>query len=137
MKVSDAMTAQVVTASPTDTVRAVARIMLEVDTGAVPVFEAGKVIGLVTDRDIVLRAVAVGGDLDGPVSAVMSPDVHCCRDDDNLADAAGQMASRQLRRLIVTNAAGELAGILSLGDIATDYGAKAVGHTLEEISATH
>ena len=137
MKVSDAMTAQVVTANPADTIQSVAKIMLEVDTGAVPVFEDGKVIGLVTDRDIVLRVAAVGGDLNGPVSAVMSTEVQSCRDDDNLADAAAQMANHQLRRLIVTNEAGKLAGILSLGDIATDYGAKAVGHTLEEISESH
>ncbi len=135
MKVSDAMTAQVVTASPTDSIQAVAKIMLEVDTGAVPVFEDGKVIGLVTDRDIVLRVAAVGGDLGGPISAVMSEDVQSCGKDDNLADAAAQMASHQLRRLIVTDDKGKLAGILSLGDIATDYGAKVVGHTLEEISA--
>ena len=138
MKVSDAMTAQVVTAKPTDTIQAVAKIMLEIDTGAVPVFEDGKVIGLVTDRDIVLRVAAVGGDLNGPISAVMSDDVQSCSADDNLADAAAQMANHQLRRLIVTNDKGGLAGILSLGDIATDYGAKVVGQTLEEISAdTH
>jgi CBS domain-containing protein len=138
LKVSDAMTAQVVTAKPSDTVQRVAKIMLEVDTGAVPVFEDGRVIGLVTDRDIVLRVAAVGGDMNGPISTVMSEDVQSCHEDDNLADAAAQMANHQLRRLVVTNEAGKLSGILSLGDIATDYGAKAVGKTLEEISAdTH
>lgn len=138
MKVSDAMTAQVITAKPTDSIQAVAKIMLEIDTGAVPVFEDGKVIGLVTDRDIVLRVAAVGGDLNGPISAVMSDEIQSCKADDNLADAAAQMANHQLRRLIVTDDKGGLAGILSLGDIATDYGAKVVGQTLEEISAdTH
>jgi CBS domain-containing protein len=138
MNVNEAMTAQVVTAKPTDSIQAVAKIMKDVDTGAVPVFENGKVIGLVTDRDIVLRVVSEGGDLKGPVSAVMSGDVQSCKEDDNLADAAAQMANHQLRRLIVTNDAGALVGILSLGDIAVDYGAKKVGETLEEISAdTH
>jgi CBS domain-containing protein len=138
MNVNEAMTAQVVTAKPTDSIQAVAKIMKEVDTGAVPVFDNGKVVGLVTDRDIVLRVVSEGGDLKGPVSAVMSGDVQSCKEDDNLADAAAQMASHQLRRLIVTNDAGKLVGILSLGDIAVDYGAKKVGQTLEEISAdTH
>ncbi|HTI68276.1 MAG TPA: CBS domain-containing protein [Caulobacteraceae bacterium] len=135
MKVSEAMTAQVVTAKPGDSVRSVAKIMAEVDTGAVPVFEGGKVVGLVTDRDIVLRVVAEGGDLNGPISGVMSDHVQSCRPDDSVADAAGKMASHQLRRLVVTDDSGALVGILSLGDIATDYGAKKVGEVLEEISA--
>jgi CBS domain-containing protein len=135
MIVSDAMTAQVVTAKPTDTIKRVANIMKEVDTGAVPVSDNGKVVGLITDRDIVLRVVAEGGDLNGPVSAAMSEDVQTCREDDNLADAAALMGSNQLRRLVVVNDAGRLVGILSLGDIAQDYGAKKVGQTLEEISA--
>lgn len=128
------MTAQVVTAKPSDSVQSVAKIMQAVDTGAVPIFEDGKVVGLVTDRDIVLRVVAEGGDLKGPVAGAMTDQVQSCRQDDNLADAAAQMASHQLRRLIVTNDKGALVGILSLGDIATDYGAKKVGQTLEEIS---
>ncbi len=135
MKVSDAMTPQVATAHPADSVRKVAGIMAQIDTGAVPVVEDGKVIGLVTDRDIVLRVVATGGDLSGPISAVMSDEVQSCLEDDNLADAAAQMANHQIRRLVVTGDKGRLVGILSLGDIANDYGAKAVGKTLEDISA--
>ena len=135
MIVSEAMTAQVVTAKPTDTIKRVAKIMQEVDTGVVPVSDNGKVIGMITDRDIVLRVVAEGGDLNGPVTGVMSEDVQTCREDDNLADAAALMGSHQLRRLPVLNDAGRLVGILSLGDIAQDYGAKKVGQTLEEISA--
>jgi CBS domain-containing protein len=135
MNVSEAMTAQVVTAKPTDTIKRVAKIMQEVDTGVVPVSDNGKVVGLITDRDIVLRVVAEGGDMNGPVSSVMSEDVQTCREDDNLADAAARMGSHQLRRLVVVNDSGRLAGILSLGDIAQDYGAKRVGQTLEEISA--
>ena len=135
MKVSEAMTAQVVTAKPTDTIQRVAKIMQEVDTGAVPIFDDGKVVGLVTDRDIVVRVVSQGGDLNGPISGAMSEDVQSCQEEDNVADAAAQMASHQLRRLIVTNDAGRLVGILSLGDIATDYGNKQVGHVLEDISA--
>lgn len=134
MLVNEAMTAQVVTAKPTDSIKAVAKIMQDVDTGAVPVFEDGKVVGLITDRDIVLRVVAEGGDLNAPVSSAMTDEVQSCNEDDNLADAAAKMASHQLRRLIVLNEQGRLAGILSLGDIAQDYGAKKVGQTLEEIS---
>ena len=133
MKVSEAMTAQVVTAKPTDSIQSVAKIMAQVDTGAVPIFDNGKVVGLVTDRDIVLRVVAEGGDLNGPISAAMSDHVQDCHPDDTVADAAGKMASHQLRRLVVTDG-GKLVGILSLGDIAVDFGAKKVGETLEEIS---
>ena len=134
MKVSEAMTAQVATAGPTDSVQKVAGIMLSIETGAVPIVEDDKVVGLVTDRDIVLQVVAKGGQLSTPASEVMSGDVQTCKEDDNLADAAAQMASHQIRRLVVANDAGKLVGILSLGDIATDYGAKVVGKTLEEIS---
>lgn len=134
MKVSEAMTAQVATAGPTDSVQKVAGIMLSIETGAVPIVEDDKVVGLITDRDIVLQVVAKGGALTTPASEVMSGDVQTCKEDDNLADAAAQMASHQIRRLVVANDAGKLVGILSLGDIALDYGAKVVGKTLEEIS---
>ena len=135
MKVSEAMTPQVVTAKPETTIAQVARTMSEVDCGSVPVMADGKVVGLVTDRDIVIRVVAKGGSLDGPVSGIMTEGVQTCLEDDNLADAAAKMGAQQIRRLVVMGDSGRLAGILSLGDIAVDYGDKAVGHTLEEISA--
>ena len=136
MKVSDAMTRQVSTAAPADTVRKVAQVMAHVETGAVPIVENGKVVGLVTDRDIVLRVVAEGRSFDSPISEAMSEgEVQSVKEDDVLADATAKMASHQIRRLVVLNDAGNLAGILSLGDVAKDYGAKQVGKTLEEISA--
>ena len=135
MKVREAMTAQVVTAKPTTTIQDVARTMAEIDSGAVPIAEDGKVLGLVTDRDIVVRVVAKGESLEAPVSDIMSDGVQSCQEEDNLADAAAKMGNHQVRRLVVYNEAGRLAGILSLGDIALDYGAKVVGQTLEEISA--
>jgi CBS domain-containing protein len=134
MNVSEVMTAQVVTARPGSTIAQVAKTMAEIETGAVPVTDDGRVVGLITDRDIVIRVVAEGMPLDTPVSEVMSEGVETCREDDNVADAAAKMGARQIRRLVVLNAQGRLAGILSLGDIAIDYGAKAVGKTLEEIS---
>jgi CBS domain-containing protein len=134
MNVSEVMTAQVVTATPKSTVADVARTMAEIETGAVPVSDAGKVVGLITDRDIVIRVVAEGRTFDTAVSEVMSAEVETCREDDNVADAAAKMGAKQIRRLVVLNDEGRLAGILSLGDIAGDYGAKAVGRTLEEIS---
>lgn len=135
MKVSEAMTAQVATASPSTTIAEVARTMAQIESGAVPVMDDSKVVGLITDRDIVIRVVAKGGSVDGPVSEVMSDGVESCSADDNVADAAAKMGNHQIRRLVVLDDQGKLAGILSLGDIAQDYGAKAVGKTLEEISA--
>ena len=134
MIVKDVMTAQVVTAKPSTTVAEIARMMSEIDSGAVPVVEDDKVVGLITDRDIVLRVVARDGALNTPASEVMSDGGVSCREDDNVADAAAKMGNEQVRRLVVYNEAGRLAGIVSLGDIALDYGAKAVGRTLEEIS---
>lgn len=135
MKVSDAMTSQVSVARPSDTVRQVAETMAKVDSGVVPVVDDGKVVGLVTDRDIVLRVVAEGRSFDSAVSEVMSDgEVLSVKEDDVLADATAKMANNQVRRLVVLNDAGNLTGILSLGDVAKDYGAKQVGKTLEEIS---
>lgn len=135
MKVSDAMTSQVSVARPTDSIRKVAETMAKVDSGVVPIVENGKVLGLVTDRDIVLRVVAEGRSFDSPVSEAMSDgEVLSVKEDDILADATAKMANNQVRRLVVLNDAGNLTGILSLGDVAKDYGAKQVGKTLEEIS---
>ena len=135
MKVSDAMTSQVSVARPSDTIRQVAETMAKVDSGVVPVVEDGKVVGLVTDRDIVLRVVAEGRSFDSAISDVMSDgEVLSVKEDDILADATAKMANNQVRRLIVLNDSGNLTGILSLGDVAKDYGAKQVGKTLEEIS---
>jgi CBS domain-containing protein len=134
MKVADVMTAQVVTATPRSTIAEVARTMAQIETGAVPITDDGKVVGLITDRDIVLRVVAEGMPLDTPVAEVMTEEVETCREDDSVADASGKMGAKQIRRLVVLNEAGGLAGILSLGDVAQEYGAKQVGRTLEEIS---
>jgi CBS domain-containing protein len=134
MNVSEVMTAQVVTATPRSTIAEVAQTMAKIETGAVPITDDGKLVGLITDRDIVIRVVAEGLGTDTPVADVMTEGVETCKEDDNVADAAARMGQRQIRRLVVLNEQGGLAGILSLGDIAGDYGAKAVGRTLEEIS---
>jgi len=134
MNVSEVMTAQVVTATPRTTISEVARTMAKIESGAVPVVDDGRVVGLVTDRDIVIRVVAEGLGLDTPVADVMTANVETCRETDNVADATAKMGSKQIRRLVVMDEQGKLAGIISLGDIAVDYGAKKVGETLEEIS---
>ena len=98
MKVSEAMTAQVVTATPSTTIAQVARTLAEIESGAVPVVDDGKVVGLITDRDIVVRVVAKNGSLDTQVREVMTEGAETCGENDNLADAAAAMASRQIRR---------------------------------------
>jgi CBS domain-containing protein len=128
------MTAQVVTGRPTDPVQHIARIMSEIDSGVVPVCEGDKVVGLVTDRDIVLRVVAEGRELGTPVAEIMTEGVQTCRDDEDVASAAEQMARLQMRRLVVLDGNDKLAGILSLGDIAGEDRSKHVGRVLEEIS---
>lgn len=132
MKVRDVMTAGVVTASPTDTVRDVARRMSEVDTGVIPVVEGGTVTGLITDRDIVLRIVAEDGDVHAPVSQYMTTGVETVQADDSLRDASRKMADLQIRRLIVLDNQ-TFAGILSLGDVAREVRGTA-GAALEQIS---
>lgn len=134
MKVSDVMTAQVASAPPSSTIAQVAKMMVRVESGAVPVTEGGKLVGMITDRDIVVRVVAENRSFETPVSDVMTTNVKTCRKDDNLADATAMMGAHQIRRLVVVHEDGALAGMLSLGDIALDYGSKSVGHTLEEIS---
>ena len=134
MKVSEVMTAQVASAQPGSTIKAVGKMMSDVDTGAIPVVEDGRIVGLVTDRDIVLRAVAEDADLDAPVSTIMTPDVQTCSEEDSVADAVGKMSNLAIRRLVVVDDGGRMVGIVSLGDISKDYGAKQVGKTLEDIS---
>jgi CBS domain-containing protein len=134
MNVSEVMTAQVVTATPRTTIAEVARTMAKIESGAVPVVDDGRVVGLITDRDIVIRVVAEGLGTDIPVADVMTANVETCREDDNVVNATAKMGAKQIRRLVVLDDQGRLAGIVSLGDIAVDYGAKRVGETLEEIS---
>lgn len=134
MLVSEVMTAQVATASPRTTIAEVAQMMGKVESGAIPVTDDGKVVGLITDRDIVLRVVSANLPFDTAVADVMTEGVETCSEGDNVAEAAAKMGSKQIRRLVVLGENGRLAGMLSLGDIALEYGSKAVGKTLEEIS---
>jgi CBS domain-containing protein len=128
------MTVQVVSAKPTDTVEDVARMMSEIDSGAIPVAEGDVVVGLITDRDIVIRVVAERKDGFTPVSDVMTEGVESCLEDDDIAEAARRMAELQMRRLVVFNGDGKLSGIISLGDIAIEHQEDLATEVLEEIS---
>ena len=134
MKVRDVMTRDVQVALPGDSIQQVARLMREFDTGAIPVVDEGRVIGLITDRDIVLRVVAEGRPLELPVSEALTPDVEFCFEDDDLVEVSEKMGRLQLRRMIILGPDRKLAGILSLGDLAQETDLEESGLTLEEIS---
>ncbi len=128
------MTVQVISARPTDTVEDVARMMSEIDSGAIPVLEDDVVVGMITDRDIVIRVIAERKDGFTPVSDVMTEGVESCLEDDDIAEAARLMAELQMRRLVVFNGEGKLSGIISLGDIAIERQGDLATEALEEIS---
>ena len=134
MKISDVMTPNPKTVGPTDSIQTAAQIMRDEDTGVVPVVEDGRVTGVVTDRDIVLRAVA-DGDFQAKVEDVVSDDVITCTPDMSTSDAAELMSEHQIRRLPVVDADERLVGIVSLGDLAVKEGRDArMGDTLEKVS---
>jgi CBS domain-containing protein len=118
MRVSEAMTRDVRVATPGQSIRDVAKIMAEIDAGAMPVGENDRLIGMITDRDIAVRAVAQGKGPDTPVREVMSTEVLYCYDDEELDRVASNMGDEQVRRLPVVNRDKRLVGIVSLGDLA-------------------
>jgi len=137
MLISRIMSAPVIGATAETTIREAAKQMRAHNIGALPVFRNDRPIGILTDRDIVLRALAARGFARGPdtsVTDVMSRDVITCFDDHEVADAAALMGEQQVRRLLVMNHAGEPVGILSLGDIAEHASEELAGQALGEVS---
>ena len=118
MKVRECMSHDVRVASPVQTIAEAARMMSECDSGILPVGENDRLVGMVTDRDIVIRAVAKNLGNTTPIRDVMSKDkVLYCYEDDDIEDAAESMGEQQVRRLPVLNKDKRLVGIISLGDI--------------------
>ena len=118
MKVSEVMTRDVQTISPDHSVQEAASFMLSADAGSIPVTDGDRLIGMITDRDIAIRAVALGKGPDTPVREIMSEHVEYCYDDEDLERVAQGMANVRVRRLPVVNREKRLVGILSLGDVA-------------------
>ena len=135
MNVRDVMTSNPRTVSPGDSIQVAARIMKEEDVGVVPIVDNGRTVGIVTDRDIVIRAVAEGGS-DRAVREIATTDLVFVKPDSSTREAEKLMSERQIRRLpVVEN--GRLVGIVSLGDIATEprvANLKEVGEAIAEIS---
>jgi len=120
MKVKNLMTDFVREIQREDDVMTVAKIMRDNDIGFLPVIDNdNKVIGVVTDRDIVTRVIAMGENLYTKVDDVMTFPVYTVREEDELGVAAKQMSENQIRRLVVVDASDKLAGVISLGDLAT------------------
>ena len=118
MQIREIMTRQVDVIRPDASVRDAALKMKELDVGAIPVCDGQKLAGLVTDRDITVRAVAEGRNpSEVQVAEVMSSDIAYCFEDETVEQAANLMESKQIRRLPILDRNKELAGIISLGDI--------------------
>lgn len=134
MRVQEAMSRDVRVVNPGQTIRDVAKMMDEIDAGAIPVGENDRLVGMITDRDIAIRAVARGKGPDTPVREVMSKDVKYCYEDEDLEHVAQNMGEIQVRRLPVMNRDKRLVGIVSLGDIAQREDAKTTGKTTAGVS---
>ena len=129
MHVNSCMSKDVRITSPAQPIREAARLMKEIDAGFLPVGENDRLIGMITDRDIAVRAVAEGKGPDTPVRDAMTSEVHYCFEDDDIETAAAQMSELQVRRLPVLNNDKRLVGIISLSDISH------VGDVNAELSA--
>ncbi|HEY4138431.1 MAG TPA: CBS domain-containing protein [Casimicrobiaceae bacterium] len=134
MKVSEAMTRDVRVASPNESIRDAARMMAEIDAGALPVGENDRLVGVITDRDIAVRAVAEGKDSTTKVRDIMSREVLYCYDDQDVDDVARNMGDVKVRRLPVVNRDKRLVGIISLGDVACKEDVEVSGDTVAQIS---
>lgn len=118
MKANEVMNPGVTTVQPTDSIARAAHIMGEQDIGVLPVVEGGNLVGIVTDRDLAVRGLAVGLHGDAPVLRVMSTDVRTCGEDDDLDDVIETMSEQQIRRIPVQSETGDLIGMISMGDLA-------------------
>jgi CBS domain-containing protein len=135
MNVHSCMSTDVRIASPSETIREAAKAMRDLDAGVLPVGEDDRLLGMITDRDIAVRAVAEGKGPDTSVKDVMSREVLYCYDDESLDDVARQMRELQVRRMVVLNRDKRLVGIISIGDIArTEEDAQRTSMALSGVS---
>lgn len=134
MKIRDCMTLDVQIAKPTDTIQNAAAMMVEIDAGAIPVGEKGRLVGMITDRDIAIRAVALGHGPEAKIADVMSHDIKYCYEDEDTDHVLENMGDIQLRRLPVLDREKRLVGIVSIGDLALTGARAKTGQALGEIS---
>jgi CBS domain-containing protein len=130
MRVIQAMTRDVQLASPDDTLHDVAAKMAKADIGFLPVGENDRLVGTITDRDMVVRALADGRDGATHVRDVMTKGVKYCFEDEDIDHVIANMGENKVRRMPVVNRAKRLVGVLSLADVALGYEPEAVGESL-------
>ncbi len=118
MRISDVMTRDVQSVTPQQNIRDAASLMARIDSGALLVHENDRLVGMLTDRDIAIRAVAAGRDGQTPVGEVMTHGVRYCFTDEDVSHVARNMADIQIRRLPVLDREKRLVGVVSLGNIA-------------------
>lgn len=132
----DIMAKSVTTATRANTLRDAALMMRDGDMGSVPVVEDGKLVGIVTDRDIVVRSIADGKDASASVAEAMTTDIFSVRPDDFVFEAIRLMGDKQVRRVPVVDEYGTLAGIIAMADIALEMeDQQELAEALEEISS--
>lgn len=134
MRVSEIMTRDVRVAGPRESIQRAAAIMASIDAGAVPVADKDRLVGMLTDRDIAVRAVAKGKGPETPVGDIMTADVCYCFDDEEIDHVLDNLGDQQIRRLPVVDRDKRLVGILSLGDLANRGDISHTGAALAEIS---
>ena len=135
MNIRDLMTSDVQTVAPTDTAQRAAAFMLSADTGSIPVCEGDKIVGMITDRDIAVRGIGKGLGPDCSVADLMSKDVVCARDTDDVLAIAQRMSDKQVRRMPVIDAEDKLVGMVSLGDLSRQSQEDAAKTALDGVSA--
>ena len=134
MKISEVMTRNVKTVTPDTTAQEAAGFMLSEDAGSMPVSEGDRLIGMVTDRDIAVRGVAKGRGPETPVRELMTDQVICVREDDDVDDVASKMSETQVRRLPVVDEDDRLCGIVSRGDLSRETNDESAHQALEGVS---
>src|SRR6266436_10036539 len=134
MKIANIMSRNVQIVGPDDTIRSAAALMKKIDAGLLPVTEGDKLVGMITDRDIAIRAVAQGKGPDAKVRDAMSHEVKYCFEDEDVDHVAQNMGELQVRRLPVMNREKRLVGIVSLADLATEGSLPKTARALHGIS---
>ncbi|ATE78430.1 CBS domain-containing protein [Pseudomonas frederiksbergensis] len=137
MKISEVMTKDVLTAKPSQTIQEAASMMARIDSGAIMVEEQERLIGMITDRDIAIRAVAEGLTGTTPISKIMSGGIRYCYEDEDIEHVARNMADVHLRRLPVLNRDKRLVGVVSLGNIASTRSQSAAATVLCGVAQAH
>ena len=137
MQIKDVMTTDVKTLSPDQSIREAASLMADIDSGALLINDGDRLIGMVTDRDIAIRAVAKGLDCDTPIREVMSNTIRYCFDDESVQDVAQNMAENEMRRMPVLNREKRLVGVVSLGNIASCHNQQTSDTVLQGVARAH